>query len=134
MLLGYIIGILTIPRYLSQQKALRICAILGLIFSIAAIFTSKFVSVGFIAALGLANSLMWPAIFPLAIKGLGRFTKTGSALLIMGIAGAALMPLLYGWLSTLSSSQHAYWVLVPCYLYILYFAVKGHSKGQPEDR
>lgn len=131
MVIGYIIGILTIPKYMSQQKALRICAILGIVFSISATLTTKYISVGFIAALGLANSLMWPAIFPLAIKGLGRFTKTGSALLIMGIAGAALMPLLYAWLSSLTSSQQGYWLLVPCYLYILYFAVKGHKKGQP---
>ncbi len=127
MLLGYIIGIFTIPKYISQQKALRICALLGILFSLSAIFTARYVSVGFIAALGLANSLMWPAIFPLAIKGLGRFTKTGSALLIMGIAGGALLPLLYGWLSGVTSTQLAYLLLVPCYLYILYFSIKGHK-------
>ncbi len=131
MLLGYVIGIVAIPKYISQQKALRICAVMGLVFSVLAIFTTKYISVGFIASLGLANSLMWPAIFPLAIKGLGRFTKTGSALMIMGIAGGAILPLLYGWLSGISSSQLAYVLLLPCYAYILYYAILGHRKGLP---
>lgn len=127
MLLGYIIGIFTIPKYISQQQALRICAWLGVAFSIVAIIAPKYISVASIAALGLANSLMWPAIFPLAINGLGRFTKIGSALLVMGIAGGAILPLLYGWLSGIGSSQLAYVLLLPCYLYILYYAVKGHK-------
>jgi MFS transporter, FHS family, L-fucose permease len=129
MLIGYVIGIFAIPKYISQQRALRICAFLGIIFSILAVVTSKYISVGFIAALGLANSLMWPAIFPLAIKGLGKFTKTGAALMIMGIAGGALLPLLYAWLSGKSTSQLAYLILLPCYLYILYYAIVGHKKG-----
>ena len=128
MLVGYVIGIFTIPKYISQQRALRICAFLGIIFSILAVVTSKYISVGFIAALGLANSLMWPAIFPLAIKGLGKFTKTGSALMIMGIAGGALLPLLYFWIAGKSSSQLGYLLLLPCYLYILYYAIVGHKR------
>lgn len=130
MLLGYIIGIVSIPKYLSQEKALKICAWIGVLFTILAVVTTGFVSVLFIALLGLANSLMWPAIFPLAINGLGKHTKMGSALLIMAIAGGAILPLLYGKLSeVLGSTQHAYAIMVPCYLYILYFAVKGHKVG-----
>lgn len=130
MLLGYCIGIATIPKYLSQQKALQYCAIAGVLFSALAIATNGFTSVLFIALLGLANSLMWPAIFPLAIHGLGKFTKTGSALLIMAIAGGAILPLLYGKLSEAWDTRHAYVLLLPCYLFILFYAVRGYKAGQ----
>ena len=130
MLVGYIVGILTIPKYITQAKALQICSILGVVFTIAAVLTTGFTSVTFIAMLGLANSLMWPAIFPLAIDGLGKFTKIGSALLIMSIAGGAIMPLLYGKLSESWGTQHAYLLMVPCFLYTLFYAVKGHRMGK----
>jgi glucose/galactose transporter len=130
MLLGYVVGIFAIPKYISQSAALKWCSILGVIFTTLAVVTSGYVSVFFIAALGLANSLMWPAIFPLGIDGLGRFTKIGSALLVMGIAGGAILTLVYGWLVLKSDSQLAYTMMVPCYLYILYFAVKGHRAGK----
>lgn len=132
MLIGYVIGIFTIPKYLSQAKALMICAILGVVFTILAVVTDGFYSVAFIALLGLANSLMWPAIFPLSIDSLGKFTKTGSALLVMAIAGGAILPLIYGWLAQLDgwSNRTAYIIMAPCYLYILYFAVYGHKVGK----
>lgn len=132
MLLGYVIGIFTIPKYISQAKALSIFAILGLIFSVCALFTDGFVSVGFIALLGLANSLMWPAIFPLSIHKLGRFTKTGSAMLVMAISGGALLPLAYGALADAIDGRSAYVILLPCYAFILFFAVKGHKIGLPK--
>ncbi len=128
MLAGYIAGIVAIPKYLSQQAALKYSAILGIVFSLLALVTDGFTSVLFIALLGLANALMWPAIFPLAIAGLGRFTKIGSALLIMGIAGGALLPLAYGSLADNIGTQMAYIIALPCYLYILYFAVAGHKR------
>jgi FHS family L-fucose permease-like MFS transporter len=130
MLVGYLIGIFTIPKYMSQATALKICAVLGIVFTIMAVMTTGYTSVAFIALLGLANSLMWPAIFPLAIDGLGKFTKTGSALLIMAIAGGAILPLLYGKLSESWNTQQAYWIMTPCYLFILYFAMKGHRAGR----
>ncbi|GAB3912669.1 sugar MFS transporter [Mucilaginibacter boryungensis] len=129
MIIGYIIGIIGIPKYISQVKALQISAIIGVIFSIVAIFAHGYTSVMFIALLGLANSLMWPAIWPLAINGLGKFTKIGSSLLIMGIAGGAILPLLYGRLADVFNTQQAYWILVPSYIFILYFAVSGHKVG-----
>ena len=130
MVIGYIIGILTIPKLISQSKALAVSAITGIIFSIAAISTHGYVSVLFIALLGLANALMWPAIWPLAIHGLGKFTKTGSALLIMAIAGGALLPLLYGRLADIPfiGHQQAYWIMFPCYFFILYYSIKGYKK------
>jgi MFS transporter, FHS family, L-fucose permease len=133
MLVGYVIGIFTIPKYLSQSMALRISAILGVIFTIAAVVTTGKTSVTFIALLGLANSLMWPAIFPLAIDGLGRFTKIGSALLIMAISGGAILPLVYAKLAEAlgdNGTQTAYAMMVPCYLFILYFAARGYKASK----
>ncbi len=131
MLLGYLIGLATIPKFLSQQKALVISALTGLVFTLAALLTTGYLSVGFVAALGLANALMWPAIFPLAIEGLGKFTQKGSAILIMGIAGGAIIPKLF---ASLKESYDFQWVffllMIPCYAYILFFALKGHSIGK----
>jgi MFS transporter, FHS family, L-fucose permease len=148
MILGYLMGIIFIPRYLTQENALKICTVLGVIFSLTAIlipsdlvFTLPFidivtfkplvlvlpVTVLSVALLGFANSLVWPAIWPLAIAGLGRFTKTGSALLIMAIAGGAVLPLLYGKLAVDFSTQAAYWICVPSYLVIMYYAFAGYK-------
>lgn len=132
MLVGYVLGIIAIPKYISQQLALRICALSGVALTIVSAFTSGYVSYYSVALLGLANSLMWPAIFPLGIKGLGKFTKTGSAIMIMGIAGGAIWPLVYGFLKDKMhvDFQHAFLMaMVPAYLYIIYFAVKGHQAG-----
>lgn len=128
MLIGYVIGIFTIPKYISQQKALQISAIAGILILAAAYFTHGYVSVGSVAVLGLANALMWPAIFPLAINGLGRLTERGSALLIMGIAGGAVIPLLFGYLKKSVDFQLVFLLLMlPCYVYILYYAVWGYK-------
>lgn len=128
MVIGYIIGIFAIPKIISQSTALAASAAIGILFSIGIVSTTGYASVLFIALLGLANALMWPAIWPLAIDGLGRFIKTGSALLIMAIAGGALLPLLYGRLADIESirEREAYWMMVPCYLFILFYSVKGY--------
>ncbi len=138
MVLGYIAGIVFIPKYITQQKALVYSAVLGVVLTVVAIFAPKYVSIACIALLGLANSLMWPAIWPLALSGLGRFTKIGSSLLVMGIAGAAVFPPLYGLLVDASkasqgpemAAQISYWILIPIYLFILYFATVGYKKGK----
>ncbi|NPA44303.1 MAG: sugar MFS transporter [Chlorobi bacterium] len=127
MLVGYGLGIVLIPKYISQRLALQMSAILGLVFSIGAILTTGFISVLFIAILGLANALVWPAVWPLAVEGLGKHLKTASALLIMAIAGGALLPLVWGALSDKFSSQTAYVILIPAYLFILFFATKGYK-------
>jgi MFS transporter, FHS family, L-fucose permease len=127
MLVGYIIGIVAIPKYISQKKALVISSVLGLIFALTAISTGGFVSVMFIALLGLANSLMWPSIWPLAITELGRFTKIGSSMMVMAISGAAIIPLIYGRIADISTAKSAYWIVLPIYLYILFYALKGHK-------
>jgi glucose/galactose transporter len=134
MLVGYLAGMAAIPRFISQAQGLTISALLGVVFTIAAWLSSGYVSVGFVAALGLANALMWPVIFPLAIKGLGRFTEKGSALLVMGIAGGALIPRLFATLKEQFPFQAVFLaIMAPCYLYILYYSLRGHRVGQPAD-
>lgn len=131
MLIGYVVGLATIPKYMSQQTALKLSAILGLIFTLATLFTKDYVAVGFVAALGLANALMWPAIFPLAIDGLGKFTEKGSAILIMGIAGGAIIPKIFASMKEQYDFQHVFFALmIPCYLYILFYSVKGYKAGK----
>jgi glucose/galactose transporter len=145
MVAGYIVGIVAIPRWLSQKQALLLSAVCGLLFSLGVLQGSATASglsqaflgwlgvpavpdtVMFLAMLGFANALVWPAIWPLALEGLGRYTASGSALLIMGIAGGALLPMLYGHLSDVSGAQAAYWLLLPCYALILFYALKGHK-------
>jgi FHS family L-fucose permease-like MFS transporter len=137
MLVGYFIGVYTIPKFISQQAALKVCAIIGLVFTLGAFVTHGYTSVIFVALLGLANSLMWPAIFPLGIKGLGKFTKTGSAIMIMGIAGGAIWPLIYGLLKDKLhvEFQLSFFIsMMPCYLFILYFAMAGHKVGLKKNK
>ena len=140
MVATYALGVVLIPKYISQQKALQISALLGIVFSVLILMTDGFTSVLFVAALGIANALVWPAVWPLTLEGLGKHTKTASALLIMAIAGGAIIPPLYGRLvdqgketlmqSGLSSSdalatsaQESYYILIPCYLIIFGFAI-----------
>jgi len=148
MVLGYIAGIITIPKVISQKTALALSGILGIILTILAVsFPAQSVvsfpffdmmtfrqvnlvlpySVLFVALLGLANALVWPAIWPLAIHDLGRFIKTGSAILIMAIAGGAILPLLWGYLSDVWGPQQAYWLAVPSYMVIVFYALWGHK-------
>ncbi|WP_299396878.1 sugar MFS transporter [uncultured Gelidibacter sp.] len=144
MVATYALGVFLIPKYISQKNALVWSAILGIIFSVLILSTSGFTSVLFVAALGIANALVWPAVWPLTLDGLGKHTKTASALLIMAISGGAIIPPLYGRmvdankhelvatgiqeaeaLSTASTSS--YWILIPCYFIILFFALWGHK-------
>lgn len=131
MLLGYLIGLATIPKIMSQEQALTISAILGVVFSVGAYLTTGYVSVAFVALLGLANALMWPAIWPLAISGLGRFTEKGSALLVMGIAGGAVIPQLFASLKDKYNFQLVFLILMGvCYLFILYYSKVGYKAGK----
>lgn len=133
---GYLIGIVTIPRFIRQVNTLRICTILGTIFSLLIIFAKgdiellnhrTDISIWFVVLLGLANSLVWAGIWPLALDGLGRFTKVGASVMIMGLCGNAIMPLFYGHFADLYDVRQAYWVLIPCYLYLVFYAFYGHK-------
>jgi glucose/galactose transporter len=149
MVLGYLVGVSCIPKYLSQARALQGSAVFGLLFTLGVMFGSSDShviaqllfgwtgiptvpdTVLYLAMLGFANALVWPAVWPLALDGLGKFTATASALLIMGIAGGALLPLVYGYFAHSSGdSQLAYWVMLPCYAFILFYAFKGHKIRQ----
>lgn len=133
---GYIIGIVTIPRFISQRNALRICTVLGMLFSVAILTVAgpvRFlghdsdVSIWFVVLLGLANSLVWAGIWPLALDGLGRFTKVGASVMIMGLCGNAIVPLFYGYFADLYNLRAAYAVLIPCYLYLMFYSFIGHQ-------
>ena len=135
-MVGYVIGIIVIPRFISQANALRVCTTLGGIFTLLIVFAKGQVgllghtadaSIYFVALLGLANSLVYANIWPLAIDGLGRFTKLGASLLIMGLCGSAIMPLFYGHFADVYGLREAYWVLFPCYMYLMYYAFHGHT-------
>jgi len=125
MVLGYIIGFNFIPKFVSQSQALVLCCLLGIATTLAIVLVAPEISIYLVALLGLANSLLWPAIFPLALQDLGRFTKTGSSLLVMGIIGGAVIPLIFGYVADLWSYQNAYLICIPSYLFILYFALSG---------
>ncbi len=125
MLAGYIAGIVLIPKHLSQELALKICAVAGITFAVAALSSTGITSIIFISLLGLANSLIWPSMWPLATNGLGQHLKKGSALMIMAIGGGAVLPLVYGKLADTFNAHAAYWMLVPCYAIIIFYAFKG---------
>ncbi|WP_428821519.1 sugar MFS transporter [Microbulbifer sp. MCCC 1A16149] len=146
MVVGYLLGIFCIPRWTSQQQALTASAIAGSLCVLGVLFSSAESSmmssvlwgwsgipvvpnpVFFVALMGLAHALVWPTVWPLALEGLGRFTAQGSALLIMGIAGGAIIPLVFGKLSENAGTfLSGYWVALPCYLFILFYALKGHK-------
>ncbi|SOD94816.1 sugar MFS transporter [Spirosoma fluviale] len=133
---GYVVGISTIPKWIRQVNAFRICTGLGLTFSLLLLTTSgrvtllghtTDVSLWFLISLGLANSLIWAGIWPLALDGLGRFTKVGASLLIMGLCGNALMPLVYGYFADVYGTKQAYWLLPVCYSYLIFYAGYGHK-------
>lgn len=136
MIIGYVLGIILIPRFISQVKVFQICAVLGGILTLFILYANvqvnflshvSDVSIWFVVLLGLPNSLVWAGIWPLALDGLGRFTKLGSSILIMGLSGNAIMPLVYGHYADISGLRNAYWVLFPCYLFLVYYSFYGYA-------
>ena len=135
-LIGYFLGVLFIPKVISQTRALILCTTLGLIFSLGVIFASGDItlfghrtdlSIWFLVLMGLPNALIYAGIWPLAINGLGRFTNLGSSLLVMGLCGNAFLPMIYGILADHYDVRTGYWVLIPCFLYLIFFAIWGHK-------
>ncbi|MBL7698281.1 MAG: sugar MFS transporter [Chitinophagaceae bacterium] len=132
---GYILGIALIPRLIRQVNALRFCTVLGTILTLLIVYTqgqvlvlghSTDISIWFVVLLGFANSLIWAGMWPLALDGLGKFTKIGSSVLIMALCGNAIMPLVYGYFAEIHGRREAYWVLFPCYIYLVFYAFYGH--------
>ena len=133
---GYVLGIICIPKYISQLNALRFCTLLGVILTICIqllhgdvtfLGHTADLSIWMVVLLGFANSLVWAGIWPLALDGLGKFTKVGASILIMGLCGNAIMPLFYGYFADVYDVRIAYSVLFPCYLYLVFYAFKGYS-------
>jgi fucose permease len=127
MVIGYICGIILIPQYLTQDMAMRICACIGVAGSLAIVLLPAEISIWAIFLMALGCSLMWPALWPLAMADLGKFTKSGSALLTMAIAGGAVIPTVFGFLQEGLGAQGAYWLALPCFLFILYYGVAGYK-------
>ena len=126
---GYLFGALAIPRIISQERAFLLSSVLGVVISLIVLVVPGKYSVAGVAALGLSNALLWPAIWPQALRGLsGRALSRGAAILIMGIAGGAIMPLVYGWAARGSNNQSAYWLLIPCYLFTSYYYFIGKKQ------
>ena len=128
MVVGYTLGVFLIPKFLSQEKALLLSALFGMLFLVGLLNTYGALSLFFVATLGLSNALIWPSIWPLALDGLGKHTAQGSALLIMGIAGGAVLPLAFGKIADISSIKYAYTLGFICYGFILYYALSAHKK------
>ncbi len=127
MVVGYICGIIFIPKYLSQAKALVICSSLGIAGALLVVLMPAAISIWFIGLMALGCSLMWPALWPLAIADLGKFTKAGSSLLVMAIVGGAVIPTIFGFLKDIVGAQNSYWIALPCFLFILYYGVSGYK-------
>lgn len=136
MFVGYVFGVALIPKAISQTNALKLFAVIGIVASLCVIFLPGELGIYSLVAIGFANSIMWGAIWPLAIADLGKFTKTGASFLVMGIVGGAVLPLIFGFLvdlfktgeiSTVSNYQNAYWIFIPAYLFILYFGTLGYK-------
>jgi FHS family L-fucose permease-like MFS transporter len=132
---GFLSGIVLIPKYIKQLKVLRICTTSAFVLTILFFIVHGQVnflghkadmSIWFLVLLGLSNSLMWSAIWPLALNGLGRFTKMGGSILIMGLCGSAIVPIIYGYFADRFNTHAAYWVLLPCYIYLLFYAFHGY--------
>ena len=125
ILVGYLIGVISIPKYISQQKALVICTITGLILSVLILLLPQKASIWCVVLLGIPNSLIYAGIWPLAIRGLGKWTTLGSSLLVMALCGNAILSLLYGLMTDYMSLQASYWLLIPCFMFMIYYAVYG---------
>lgn len=122
MMTGYIVGVIIIPRFISQERAFLISNCFAILLTAIILFSPALISIAGVAMLGFANALLWPAIWPKALKTLkGKQLNRASAFLIMGIAGGALIPLLYGWISHLFNNQYAYIIVIPCYLFNIYY-------------
>ena len=127
MVIGYICGLIFIPKYMSQDMAMRICAWIGVLGSLAIVLMPAEISIWAIFLMALGCSLMWPALWPLAMADLGKFTKAGAGLLTMAIAGGAVIPTVFGFLKDATTPQQAYWLALPCFLFILYYGVAGYK-------
>ena len=124
---GYLSGIIFIPKYLSQTRALQICSLVALAGTALVVFLPGTLSIYCIGIMALGCSLMWPAFWPLALMDLGKFTKEGSSLLTMGLIGGAVITVLFGLLKDIADIQWAYSICLVSFAYIVFYAFKGYK-------
>ena len=127
LVVGYLCGIVFIPKYISQSQALKVVSIIAIFGSLMVVLMPENISIFFVVFMALGCSLMWPALWPLAMTDLGKFTKTGSSLMVIAIVGGAVFPTLYGFIKDAVGAQNAYWIVIPGFLYIFYYGIKGHK-------
>jgi len=127
LVVGYLCGIVFIPKYISQSQALKVVSIIAIFGSLMVVLMPEKISIFFVVFMALGCSLMWPALWPLAMTDLGKFTKTGSSLMVIAIVGGAVFPTLYGFIKDAVGAQNAYWIVIPGFLYIFYYGIKGHK-------
>ena len=122
LVVGYMVGIALVPKVISQRVSLIFNSILGVTLLIVALCFTGRISIYAIIGLSFAHAIMWPAIWPLSIHNLGKHTKLASAFLIMGIAGGAVLPPIFGILSDSFGTHWAYTIMFPSYVYLILFA------------
>lgn len=127
LVVGYLCGIVFIPKYISQSQALKVVSVIAIFGSLMVVLMPEQISIFFVVFMALGCSLMWPALWPLAMTDLGKFTKTGSSLMVIAIVGGAVFPTLYGFIKDGVGAQNAYWIVIPGFLYIFYYGIKGHK-------
>jgi FHS family L-fucose permease-like MFS transporter len=129
-MVGRIIGSVALLK-VRAERALLIVAGLAMTMVAITIFGHGPVAMWSIVSCGLFNSVMWPCIFPLAVKGLGKFTSQGSGLLITMVVGGAIVPVIQGFLADHLGYQHSFTIVLVCYAYLVFFSLKGYKIRQP---
>ncbi len=128
MLLGYLFVSILVPKFMSQSRAMQFAAAWGLIFTVASFATDGMISIYCLMLLGFSASMLWGTIWGLSIRGLGKYTKKGSAMLLMAVIGGGIFPVIFGRLLDINNlyPQNAVLLLIPCYLVILGFSSWGY--------
>jgi FHS family L-fucose permease-like MFS transporter len=131
-LTGRFIGFFAL-RWIRAQRALAFVSLIGVVLIGTTILTHGHVAMWATVACGLCNSVMWPCIFPLSLTGLGKFTSQGSGILVTMVVGGAVIPEIQGFLADSFGYQRSFVIVLLCYAYLLYFAVKGHRNVNEAD-
>jgi FHS family L-fucose permease-like MFS transporter len=129
-MVGRIIGSVALLKVKAQHALLTVASLAATMVAIT-IFGHGRVAMFAIISCGLFNSVMWPCIFPLAVKGLGKFTSQGSGILITMVVGGAIVPPLQGYLADSLGYQKSFTIVLVCYAYLIFFALSGYRIRQP---
>ena len=125
-MIGRFIGVFFM-RFIQSERLLAIYSVLCILLCLPAIFMQGYIAIYSVIGIAFFMSIMFPTIFSLGIKGLGRDTEYGSSLIVMAIVGGAVLPLIFGYISDLTGSlQFGHIVSLGCFVVVLAFALKGH--------